>query len=307
MIETQYTGSFLALSTSFLWTLAPFLFASAVRKIGAKRVNPLRLLAAGLILMAVSAVYVYFNKTVLSGLNAEPFLWLVLSGFAGLVLGDSLYLSSLGFLGPRRALQIFILSPAVSAVIAWFWLNEKISPVGISGLVLITGALFAITFLENKAASVIGEPGTFSWIGLTMAFFATLLHGSGAVLARNAYLQSTNLDPVIAATVRVGSSALLIWIWVLLRGKAADVFRSVKDWHTFSRIGSATMLGPVLGMLLYIGAFKTAPAGVVSLLSSLSPLLIIPISAWRYKTKINYLVLFCMIAASVGVVLVILR
>jgi drug/metabolite transporter (DMT)-like permease len=60
----------------------------------------------------------------------------------------------------------------------------------------------------------------------------------------------------------------------------------------------------VLGMLFYVASLKFAPAGIASTMSSLSPVLIIPITAWRYKTPLNWAAMIAMAAAIVGVVLI---
>jgi drug/metabolite transporter (DMT)-like permease len=100
------------------------------------------------------------------------------------------------------------------------------------------------------------------------------------------------------------SSAVAIWVIVLARGQARGVLDGLKNRKALGRLGAATLFGPVLGMICYVSAFKTAPAGIVSLLSSLSPVLIIPISAWRYKTKINTAAFICVALALAGVLLV---
>jgi len=306
MTSQPLLGSFLAIGASLFWTLAPFLFASAVRSIGAWRVNPLRLAAAALILTALAAAYAVFDRSVAFDMQAPVLAWLAVSGVVGLVIGDALYLTSLGFLGPRRTLQILVLAPAISALIAWLWLGERITAVGTIGLVVTLAALSLATALDQRRKDS-NEPGAFSWPGLLIALAASVCHGSAAVLARKAFLIRPDLNPVLATSTRIVSSAAAIWIWVVLRGQAVPVLKGCANRPAMKRLAAAVLLGPVLGMICYVSAFKTTPAGVVSLLSSLSPVLIIPITAWRYKTRLDYAALACMAMAIAGVVMVVLR
>jgi drug/metabolite transporter (DMT)-like permease len=304
--SSPIAGSLLALSASLLWTLAPFLFASAVRSLGAYRVNPLRLAGASIMLLGMAAVYALFHPEILRSLTVPSAVWLSVSGITGLVVGDAFYLTSLGYLGPRRTLMILVMAPVISVLVAWAWLGETISLRGIAGMALTLSALFAATMREQRAGSS-DEPGAFSLKGLGIAILAVLFHGSAAVLARKAYLSNASLDPALATAVRVCASALAIWIVAAVRGQIPSIVSGLTDRHALVRLGQATMLGPVLGMICYVSAFKTAPAGIVSLLSSLSPVLIIPITAWRYKARLKVYALVCMALAIAGVCLIMVR
>jgi drug/metabolite transporter (DMT)-like permease len=67
---------------------------------------------------------------------------------------------------------------------------------------------------------------------------------------------------------------------------------------------AATLLGPVVGMIFYITALKTAPAGIVAALSSLSPIMIIPVTSIIYKHIPGVLSIIGTVVAVVGVVVI---
>ena len=70
----------------------------------------------------------------------------------------------------------------------------------------------------------------------------------------------------------------------------SDLISALKDFRTSgvpSRLTGGVLAGPVIGMIFYIAAFKYAYAGVVTTLSGLTPVLILPVIAIRYRVKIK--------------------
>jgi drug/metabolite transporter (DMT)-like permease len=70
------------------------------------------------------------------------------------------------------------------------------------------------------------------------------------------------------------------------------------------RILLGTLLGPTLGMICYVSALKYTKTGVVSTLSSISPLVLLPIVYLRYKTKIGWDVVIACVLAIAGVAII---
>jgi drug/metabolite transporter (DMT)-like permease len=303
------TGTALALSASVFWTLTPIFLASAGRRIGAYHVNILRLGMAGAALVLIAAGYfICKGGPYAAHLPAPAFLWLTLSGVAGLILGDSLYIKALIILGPRRTTLVLTLTPIVPVVIAWMFIGEKLAWPVLAGIAMIIGGItYAATCKERFEADAINaEPGKFSIKGTALAIGATFFNGSGAVMARQAFLSAPEIDPVLAAAVRVASSAAIFCIFALFTGHLFKAVRHLQSSPVFLRIAMGTLSGPVIGMIFYISAFKYSAAGIVTTLSGLSPILILPIIAMRYRVKIRREAIIGAISAVVGVAIMVL-
>jgi drug/metabolite transporter (DMT)-like permease len=302
-VNNIYFGMALAASASMFWTITPMFFASAGRRIGAFNVNILRLCMAGLLLGAISSVYVLCKGGF--GIFVMPWqgiAWLIASGVAGLVIGDIFYLKALTMLGPRRTLQIFLLSPIVPVAIAWTLLGERLTWPLLSGIVMIlAGIAYSTAHDAAPLSAPTAEPGAFSRKGLLLALTASFFQGIGAVLARQAFLSVPGLDPIVATSVRVVAAAIVFCgIAFFMRG-LTGALRSMRKPGVALPMTLGAITGPVLGMLLYVLAFKYCVAGVVSTLSSLSPLLIMPVIAIRYRVKIRKEAVFGSIVAVAGV------
>ncbi len=297
------SGAVLALIASGCWTFAPFLFSSAVKSIGPYYSNFWRLIMASVALWIIAAILIGISPGVTQGIIPRSLVWMALSGILGLSIGDFFYFKALTYLGPRRTLQILTAVPIVSALGAWLFLHEILTLWAIAGILLTVGAILAINWFDKREKAT-SEPGSFSLVGIFLAVIGAICQGSAAVLMRQAYMSAGGLNPIVATAIRISSAGVAIVLLVLVSGKIGGAIKAIPSRHAFGRLMGGTALGPVLGMLFYVASLKFAPAGIASTMSSLSPVLIIPITAWRYKTRLNWPAMIAMAIAISGVVLI---
>jgi drug/metabolite transporter (DMT)-like permease len=149
------------------------------------------------------------------------------------------------------------------------------------------------------------EPGRMSPVGLAFGVGSAVCIALGAVFARRAYLAPANdgrpLDPIVATVVRVGTAALIFWLLPLLTGSARRTVAHLANRAVRPRVLIGTALGAIAGMLCYLAALRHAPAGLVSTLVSTSTLIVIPLTALRYGTRIPWDVTLAAMIAVVGV------
>ena len=297
------SGALLALCASLCWTLAPFLFSSAVRRIGPYYSNFWRLIMASSALWIIAAFLILLSPDATKGVTAISIGWMAVSGIMGLSIGDFFYFKALTYLGPRRTLQILTGVPIVSALGAWIFLHEILSPFAVAGITLTVGAILAVNWFDKKEA-LTAEPGRFSYKGIGLAIMGTICQGAAAVLMRQAYMSASGLNVIVATAIRISSAGAAIVLLALVSGKILGAIKAIPSRHALGRLIAGTALGPVLGMLFYVASLKFALAGIASTMSSLSPVLIIPITAWRYKMRLNWTAMIAMAAAIAGVVLI---
>ena len=254
-------------------------------------------------LWIIAAALILASPAVARGVTPVSIAWMALSGIMGLSIGDFFYFKALTYLGPRRTLQILTAVPIVSAIGAWFFLHEILSGFAVAGITLTVGAILTINWFDKKE-KVTAEPGRFSNRGIGFAVLGTLCQGAGAVLMRQAYRSAGELNTIVATAIRISAAGTVLVLLALVSGKIGGAVKAVPSRHAFGRLAFGTALGPVLGMLFYVASLKFAPAGIASTMSSLSPVLIIPITAWRYKTRVNWIAMVVMAVAISGVILI---
>jgi drug/metabolite transporter (DMT)-like permease len=302
------TGVGLAMLTAVLWAISPLFIASVGRRIGSFNTNLLRATLAacmlGLIVLPVTAL--------LRGRGfelppARVLMWVVGSGVLGMVVGDACFYEALVLLGPRRAVKINTLAPVVTLLVGWLALGETLTPRALAGAALIIGAVMYAAFAQTAPPGTeTREPGRVSAVGLLCGLGAAVFIALGSVLMRQAYKTpgGERLDPLLATTIRVGCSAAILWTIPLARGRAGKVVPHLKDGDVRKRLFVGTLLGAFLGMICFISAFKYAPAGLVSTITATSPLVILPLVAWRYHVRIGWGLVAAGVVAVVGVGLI---
>src|SRR5690349_14278409 len=103
-MHSHWIGLGLSTGTLVLWSISPFFFAAAGRRVGPYTVNLLRLAFALPPLGAVWAAHAFFQGGAAPGL--VPCVWLILSGGLGLALGDFFLYRCFVQEGPERTSQL---------------------------------------------------------------------------------------------------------------------------------------------------------------------------------------------------------
>jgi drug/metabolite transporter (DMT)-like permease len=329
---TDLRGLLLALATLVLWSISPFFFTNTGKRIGPFPTNLLRLSLALGLLIGLLAI-----RAALGASAAAPhlaaWLWLTASGALGLAIGDAFLYQGFVTLGPEKTSQIQTMAPAVTAVIAWIFLKEFLSWGQAAGMALILAGVFIATTsaARRKTAVLVAEahaegaalpmeappvktgstpsastsarPGSPPWTGTMAAIWSALFQGMGTVLARQAFLGQPDLDPLGATTIRIGAGAAALWCYAGLKGPLRPTLGAWTDPKVFRLLLAGTVFGPVSGMICYISALKYAPAGIVTTVTFMAPLLIIPIGARLYGTRITVAAMWGTALSVAGVAL----
>lgn len=303
MVAPSTIGVVLSLGTAVFWGISPLCFASAGRRIGSYAVALLRLALATGLLLAILLVYQCVAHVPISSPRFWQWFWLGISGITGMGLGDLLGYEALVTLGPRRATQVNTLAPVASVLLAWAWLGEHFRLVTLLGMAIVLAATSYAVLVCSRAEDDSREPGKVTAWGLFCAVSGAVLMGAGAVAARQAFLAGP-IDPLLATTIRVGSTAVLLWAAALVRGEPASLCRHMADPLVRNRIVLGTLFGPTFGMICYVSALKFSPAGLVSTIASMSPLVVLPLAYLRYKARIGWDVVAACALAVAGVAVI---
>jgi drug/metabolite transporter (DMT)-like permease len=314
-------GIGLALGAAVLWAVSPMVMASVGRRIGSHPTNLLRLLIAGTFFLALLPVYLLANGRV-GAPTGWQWVWLILSGLVGMVLGDACFYEALVLLGPRRAIKVNTLAPVVALAVGWVWQNETLTGRALAGAGLVIGAVAYTAFADASRRVAVAEdapaaedlpaagrarvePGRMSGAGVAFGVGSAVCIALGAVFARKAFLAPAGdgrpLDPIVATVVRVGTAAGIFWLLPIFAGGAREVVGHMRERSVRARMLIGTGCGAIAGMVCYLAALRHAPAGLVSTLVSTSTLVVIPLTAVRYRMRIPWDVTVAATVAVVGV------
>lgn len=294
-----YIGEISALATACLWSVTSFLFAFAAGRVGSVQVNISRIVLAGIILFLIVEI---------SGTdyNLSPIqvYYLVLSGIAGLVLGDSFLFKAFQLIGARLGMVLMSLVPAISAVLAWIFLDEILTLPGIFGMVItIFGVLLVVTDKTHTSA----VKGEVSKAGILFGFLGAFGQAGGLVLAKFAFAEG-HINGFVASFTRLSSAGIIILvIGVLLRRYKNPFIVFRNDIPALKATIAATVLAPVLGITLSLVAIEFTKVGIASTLMALVPIVMLPISKYYFKEKLSLQAISGAFIAVGGVVILFLR
>ena len=289
---SAYRGELAALSAAFLWAAS-----STVYSLLGQRIRPLQLnLYKGLVAIALIGITLIIKAQPLT-LEWGSLRLLLLSGAAGIGLGDTAYFAALNHLGARRTLLMETLVPPMAALLALLFLGEQLSIAAWCGVfVTILGVIWVIT--ERTDSTAVG--GTSFVRGIGWAMLAAIAQAGGAVLSRSAFLQST-ISPLWSTSVRLSAGTLVVLLLMLVRRQSSS--SEIKIVWSVKLIGVIiiTAFGSAyLGIWLQQTALKFTLTGVAQTLLATSPLFVLPIAAGM-GDKISPRAIFGVLVAIAGI------
>jgi drug/metabolite transporter (DMT)-like permease len=229
---------------------------------------------------------------------------LVISGILGLVLGDSFLFKSFQLIGARLGIIIMAAVPVLSAILAYFFLNERISYLGMFGMAL-TIAGILIVVLERKVTNENKIP--LSKIGILFGFLGALGQASGLIFAKHAF-QGGELNGFAASFIRLFSASIIILPVATTFRRYKNPFSIYsKDSYSAKVILIGTIFGPVLGITGSLIAIEYAKVGIASTLMATMPIIMLPISRFYFKEKLDWKAIIGAFVAVIGAAIIFLR
>lgn len=271
-------GAIAAIGTAFLWAMTPLISVTPSAHLGSIGFSRWRMYTAFTVLAIVVSLS---GKWVsLSMGHLEALGW---SGFVGIFLGDTLLFASMNILGPRRAAILFASNAAIAALMAVVLLDDYISPMlGLAFALVTLGVMLAIFYGRNKASTHLWETNQGSvGLGILFGLAAALCQAYGSILAKP--VMDSGADPMAASAVRLGAAALAhtVLFWVMPK---TTKNKQPLNWRILLQVTMSSVLSMVLGMTLLLFALANADVSLVSILSSISPILILPV-LWVFFGK----------------------
>ena len=295
----NHIGEISALATAFCWSITSYAFTNVSRRIGALQVNIDRMALASIFLFIIISL-LGINLT----LSFNQVSNLIISGILGLVLGDSFLFKSFQLIGARLGIIIMAAVPVLSTILAFFFLNEIISFLGMIGMML-TIAGILIVVLERKTS----DENNFSInkIGIFYGFLGALGQATGLIFAKFAF-QGGELNGFAASFIRLFSASLIILpLAATFRRYKNPIKVYSKDSYSTKVILIGTVFGPVLGITGSLIAIAYAKVGIASTLMATMPIIMLPISRFYFKEKLDWKAIIGAFVAVIGAAIIFLR
>lgn len=262
------------LVAALCWTISSLMAPRLIERFGTMLFNTVRIVIASVILLLICLVTQRFSLALWQ--HAEI---IMLSGLLGIFIGDTMLFSAVHRLGPRRTGVLFATNAPMSILLGWLFLGESLSFSQLFACSLVlTGVVIAILFGRKDSLHAWEQTKGKLSMGILLALGAALGQASGALLSKPALLDGA--DPIAVSALRVGTGALaLVLVYSLFyRHKRPVGAIPFGQLTRVDFIGIATLatIGMVIGMSVLVWGVGNANVGIVTTLSAVVPVLILP-------------------------------
>jgi drug/metabolite transporter (DMT)-like permease len=265
----------LALAAAACWALGSVLAVGPARHLGSLAFNRWRLA------IVASALWLF---TVLAGgwqsLTPSLIGAMALSGLIGIFIGDTALFAAMNRLGPRRTGVLFASHALFTPLLGFLLFTETLGGQALMGGLLTVAGVMTAVLLGRRAEE------NHAWeadrgdvrVGVALALLAALCQAGGTLVAKPA--MASGVDPVAAAAVRISTGFLLHALLLLAGVRAAQAHHPLTA-TVLRQTATNGLIAVGLGMTLVLVALEHGNAGMVAILSSVSPVLVLPLLWWR--------------------------
>lgn len=295
----SHIGEIAALITAICWALNGIAFESAGKKIGSLSLSYIRLYIA-FVLLCITA---YFMRGIALPLDADlnNWIWLSLSGIIGFVLGDIFLFQAYIEIGSRISLLIMSAAPPLTALISFFILGERISALGLLGIFITMIGIGLVILSKNQGGSKVEFNRPVK--GLIYASIGALGQALGLIFSKKGM---GTYDPLAATQIRIIAAGIVLTLLITKNKKWPEILESMKNKSAMPALVAGSVFGPFVGVAFSLLAVKYTATGIVSSISSISPILVIPASIYIFKEKVTPKEILGAVVSIAGVILLFL-
>ena len=195
---------------------------------------------------------------------------------------------------------IMSVAPAVTALLAFIFLSETLTPIGMVGMaVTLTGIMLVI--LERKEVSTHHLP--VSMAGVFYAFLGALGQAGGLILAKFAFVIGP-MNGFIATFIRAFAATLVLIPLNYFTNRFArprTVFSNNPKALAFTLLGA--VLGPYLGVTFSLIAISMTKVAIAATIMSIVPILMLPTVWILFREQLSWraIVGACIAVTGVGI------
>jgi uncharacterized membrane protein len=269
----------LALGAATCWAASGLLSAAPSKALGAIAFVRWRMTTVTFVLWLLVALF-----SQLPPLAVNTWGVMVASGLVGIFVGDTLLFAAMNRLGPRRTGVLFASHALFSALLGYLFLSERLGVQAYIGAgVTVAGVMVAVAWGNSKTNVSEWDSAPSTVAGVSLALLAALGQATGALIAKPALGGDLGFDPVAASAVRVTAAVSALWLWRVVNPGSASA-HSPLTWTLLKQTAISSWVGMGLGMGLLLWALRDGPVGSVGVLSGLSPVLILPMLWWTFRS-----------------------
>lgn len=251
------------------WGIATVLFTKAFQR-GRPQDAVLFKNAFGAIVLGVLAFTLGSGRGG-GGVGEGNMSWLLVSGALGLAGGDLLYFVALAHIGASRTVILTMITPVLTALMAWVAFGEQLSGQQWTGALLVIGG--GVVAESRNLRTNSRNPADV--IGVLAALGCAVVFSLGNVLTRWGV---SDTEMVTSASVRLAGGAVGLLIIAVFRGNTRTTLVAPFRASTWRAFLLPSAIGTWCGMSLLMGGLTWAKQGVAAAMAAATPLFSLPLA-----------------------------
>jgi drug/metabolite transporter (DMT)-like permease len=274
----------LAIGANLAYSTASMIFSVYAKRFSSMWINQVKVLTAFIAFL----IAMFFAEKFVS-LQPATIGYLVLSGFAGLCLGDIFLFRAFTTLGPARSLVLYSFQPLMLGIYGYFFL-QQIFTVNQTLSVLCMIVCIFIFMLERNKTTGSWDMKSFIW-----AFLGISLDAIGVMLTREAFESNVELQTFQVNVIRcIGALAGFLMISPKSYITVAKDMIALRKREISLVLGSA-ICGCFISLTMYLAALKYAHVGTLTAIAITGPVWVSLLECLYHRRLPNlYLVVaFC--------------
>jgi drug/metabolite transporter (DMT)-like permease len=279
----------LAIVANLTFSSASMIFALYARRFSSMWINQVKIVVA----LPAFMLAMYLTGEAIS-VNMTSAWLLLLSGFAGLCIGDLFLFRAFATLGAGRTLILFSCQPLMIGIYGYFFLGQIFSSNQTIAVMCMIICIFIFMVERNKLT------GSWDMKSFTWAFLGISLDALGVMLTRSAYEYSPEIETYQVNVIRcLGGVAGFLMISPTGYFTVAKDIIKLKKRETTLLFG-ASLCGCFISLALYLAALKHAHVGTLTAISITGPVWVALLECIYHRKLPNYYLLWAFAFFLVG-------
>lgn len=287
-------GDLSALGSALAWSISIIFLKLSGPYIGAVALNMLK----NTVTIICFAITVFLTGAdFFPEVPSDHLLLLMVSGLFGITIGDVLFVSSLNRLGASLQAVVDCLYAPIMIALAFFFLGETISWQSSIGCLLVMIAVAIGIDLAGvkqvKAQNLL--------VGMIMGISSLIVMGIGVFIIKP-ILNDYSLAWVNLFRFTMGN--LFLFLFSLRPKQLRGISKQLTDKRHWKYSIPASILGPFLATMLWLGGFKHTSAAKASIMNQMSTFFVVILAVIVLKEKMTKRKLSAVIIGFFGALLV---
>ena len=161
-------------------------------------------------------------------------------------------------------------------------MKERIDIIGVLGMSITMVGIAMVILSKNPEDKNIEVK--YSVKGLTYAFLGALGQSVGLIFSK---IGMGDYSPFAATQIRIIAGFISFTVLFIILNKWEDLKTALKEKRAMLHITLGSVFGPFIGVSLSLISIKYTSAGISSTITSIVPVLIIPLSILVFKEKVK--------------------